>query len=284
MKNNFYKKSFVFAAVLYVTAFMVLFGSLNFKNHLRTAVLPNSSPKIVHATAVNQRQIQQQINKIKAERQAKHRAEIARQKHLIDLARQAKQQRIAEQRRLIKLKEQQNKIAQQQKYQAALAKKKLVQMQQRQQRMQQHLAELKKRNLDTQTEVEKQLQQEIAAKQQQIAAVQTKQELTEINKYRSLIINVIEQNWIIPSKIDKNLSAQLLINLAPGGTVLGVKILKSSGNVALDNSAVTAVWKSSPLPVPSAVNIFNQMRKLHLTVRPEGYVNDIGVRKNGVKA
>lgn len=273
MKNNFYKKSFIFAAILYVAAFIVLFGSLNFKNHLHTAVLPNPSSKIVHATTVNQRQIQQQINKIKAEHQAKHRAEIARQKHLLALAKKARQQRIAEQRRLIKLKEQQNKIAQQRKYQTALAKKKLLQMQQRQQRMQQHLDELKKRNLATQTnEVEKQLQSQIAAKQQQITAAQTEQELTEVNKYKSLIINVIEQNWIIPSKIDKNLSAQLLIDLAPGGTVLGVKILKSSGNAALDNSAITAVWKSSPLPVPSAVNIFNQMRKLHLTVRPEGYL------------
>lgn len=258
MSSNFYRKSVVFAAILYVAAFIVLFGSLNFKNHLHTAVLPNSSPKIVHATTVNQQQIQRQINKIKAERQAKHRAAIARQKHLVALARQAKQQRIVEQRRLAQLK-------QQQEHQIALAKKKMLQMQRQ-------LNQLKKHNLTTQTEVEKQLQAQITAKQQQITTVQTKQELTEINKYKSLIVNVIEQNWIIPSKIDKKLSAQLLIDLAPGGTVLGVKILKSSGNAALDSSAVTAVWKSSPLPVPSAAHVFEQMRKLHLTVRPEGYL------------
>ena len=259
MKNKFYKKAFIFAAILYVVAFIILFGSLNFDNHLRTAISSNPTTKILHATTVNQKQIQQQINKIKMRRRAKRSAEIARQKHLVDLARHAKQQRIAEQRHLSRLKQQQER-------QAALTKKKMLQMQQQ-------LKQLKKRNLVAQTaEVEKQLQTQIAAKQQQITVAQNKQESMEINKYKSLIVNVIEQNWIIPSKIDKKLSAQLLIDLAPGGTVLGVKILKSSGNEALDSSAVTAVWKSSPLPVPNGAHVFNQMRKLHLTVRPEGYV------------
>lgn len=279
MKNYFYKKSFIFAAIAYVVIFIVLFGSLNFKSHLHAAVLPNPSPKIIDATTVNQQQVQQQINKIKAERQAKNRAEIARQKRLVELAERAKRQRIIEQKRLVEL-------AARAKQQRIVEQKRLDQLKQQQARLkeqQEQLERLKKRNLATQTEVEKQLQQEIAGKQQQIQkeivdrqqqiiAEQAKQELTEINKYKSLIVNVIEQNWIIPSKIDRNLSAQLLIDLAPGGTVLGVEILKSSGNAALDSSAVTAVWKASPLPVPSAANIFNQMRKLQLTVRPEGYI------------
>jgi len=258
-ENKFYKKSIIFAIVLYVVVFIILFGSLNNKNNIRTITSANHSAKIMHAVTVNRAQVQRQIRKIKSQQRAKHRAEIAKQKHLAKLAAQAKQL------------QQQNSIA----------KQKLLQMKKQQQQAQQHLAKLKqqhqqaiinKRNLIARDKIEKQLQAQIAAEQKQIDTAQTQQERDAIDKYKALIINVIEQNWIVPQKVDKNLSAQLVIDLAPGGTVLHVKILQSSGNPVLDRSVITAVWKASPLPVPNDLQIFNRMRELHLTVKPEGYL------------
>jgi colicin import membrane protein len=51
--------------------------------------------------------------------------------------------------------------------------------------------------------------------------------------------------------------------------VLNIKLLRSSGDAALDYSARTAVLKSAPLPVPSDPQLFEQFRELRLTVRPE---------------
>jgi len=261
--NKFYKKSTIFAAILYIVVFIIMFGSLNFKHNLYM-MTQNNAPKIVDAVTVNQRQIQRQIHKIKAERLAKRRAEIAHQKHLAKLALQAKQQRIAEQQRLTKLRQQQRKLKRQQKQQTEMAAKKMTQLQQ-------HLVGLrKKRNLAEKVDVEKQLQTQITAEQKQIFSAQNKQMQGEIAKYKALITNVIEQNWIVPPKVNKKLSAQLLINLAPGGTVLNVKILQSSGDAVLDRSVITAVWKASPLPTPNDTRLFDQMRELHLTVKPEG--------------
>jgi colicin import membrane protein len=91
------------------------------------------------------------------------------------------------------------------------------------------------------------------------------------DKYRHLILQAIAQQWIIPPKISKDLETKLTVHLAPGGMVLEVIIVKSSGNPVLDRSAQTAVYKASPLPVPKK-GLFQTFRQINLTVRPEGVI------------
>ncbi len=91
----------------------------------------------------------------------------------------------------------------------------------------------------------------------------------ELDKYKAAILSSIGHHWLVPPGSNKELSCQLLIHLAPGGVVLDVKTVKSSGDEALDHSAQTAVMKASPLPVPSEPTKFNHFRELRLTVRPE---------------
>lgn len=92
------------------------------------------------------------------------------------------------------------------------------------------------------------------------------------DKYRHLILQSIAQQWIIPPEINKHLETKLAVHLAPGGMVLEVLIVKSSGNSVLDRSAQTAVYKASPLPVPKNSGLFNSFRQINLTVRPEGII------------
>jgi colicin import membrane protein len=93
-----------------------------------------------------------------------------------------------------------------------------------------------------------------------------------VDKYKALILQSISQRWLVPTGIDKNLSAELLIRLAPGGTVLDVQVIKSSGVLALDKSARDAVFKASPLPVPEDVAAFDQFRQFVLKVKPNDVV------------
>lgn len=92
------------------------------------------------------------------------------------------------------------------------------------------------------------------------------------DKYRHLILQAIAQQWIIPPEMNKHLETKLAVHLAPGGMVLEVIIVKSSGNSVLDRSAQTAVYKASPLPVPKNNGLFHAFRLINLTVRPEGII------------
>ncbi|MES2997828.1 MAG: cell envelope integrity protein TolA [Pseudomonadota bacterium] len=118
--------------------------------------------------------------------------------------------------------------------------------------------------------VQKLLQEEVnmLAQQQQIAA----RNAATTDKYRHLILQSIAQQWIVPPKLNKHLETKLAVHLAPGGMVLEVIVVKSSGNSVLDRSAQTAVYKASPLPVPKNTALFNTFRQINLTVRPEGVI------------
>lgn len=95
-----------------------------------------------------------------------------------------------------------------------------------------------------------------------------------INKYQALIQQAISEHWVIPPQANKKLYSMLLIRLAPGGVVLDVQIITSSGDTALDNSARAAVYKASPLPVPSDPVAFEPFRQFNLKARPINILNN----------
>lgn len=123
----------------------------------------------------------------------------------------------------------------------------------------------------TQKNVQQLLQQEVTSTEKRTETALRNTATTE--KYRHLILQAIAQQWIIPPDLDKNLETKLVVRLAPGGMVLDVMIVKSSGNTVLDRSAQTAVYKASPLPVPKQTVLFNTFEKINLTVRPKGILN-----------
>lgn len=91
----------------------------------------------------------------------------------------------------------------------------------------------------------------------------------EVDRYKSLILQQIQQNWIVPQNVE-HLSCELRVEVAPGGMVLKVTVTHSSGNEALDRSALAAVNKASPLPVPKNSADFDAFRSFTITVKPEG--------------
>lgn len=124
----------------------------------------------------------------------------------------------------------------------------------------------------------KSLQQQLLNEQNRLASMQSAKMQGVVDKYKALILQSIGQHWIVPNGIDKKLTSQLLIRIAPGGTVLDVQLVKSSGDDALDRSARAAVFKASPLPVPVATDEFEPFRQFILKVRPENVlVTDSGL-------
>lgn len=117
------------------------------------------------------------------------------------------------------------------------------------------------------------LKQQLLAEKLRVEGLRAARMRGEVDRYRALILQVISQNWRLPGVPDKNRYAELLIHLAPGGTVLDVQVTKSSGNVGLDNSARAAVFRSSPLPVPADLSAFEPFRSFLLKVKPENIVS-----------
>ena len=63
----------------------------------------------------------------------------------------------------------------------------------------------------------------------------------DIIRFYNAIKGKIESAWIKPRNIPSNLSCDLKITTNPQGRVVNLKLLKSSGNIRFDNSAMQAV-------------------------------------------
>lgn len=128
----------------------------------------------------------------------------------------------------------------------------------------------------------KSLQQQLLKEKSRVAAVASAAETQKmrgiVDKYKALILQSIGQHWLVPNGVDKSLSSELMIRVAPGGMVLDVRLVRSSGDSGLDSSARKAVFKASPLPVPSDPEEFEPFRQFILKVKPENLLaQDVGL-------
>ena len=250
------------------------------KTALYRAKMAASTVKVVHAVAVNQQAVSQQIAQVKRQQHEKQAAELARINQLKQQVLAAKRRRIAEQARQQKLKADRLRL----KKERIARAKALVLKKQREQRLQKKALEkalalkrLKEKQLEQtraldakqQQLQQKMLQQQMQQDQKQIEKMRAVQMQGVLDQYKGQIIQAIQNQWIVPDSANRTLSCVLLINLAPGGVVLNVKTLTSSGDPVLDRSARVAVFKASPLPVPKDPAVFEKFRALRLTVRPE---------------
>ncbi|MFI4919788.1 MAG: cell envelope integrity protein TolA [Legionellales bacterium] len=219
--------------------------------------------------------LKEEANKIAVARKLQAEEE---KKHLKALA----EQKIVESKRIKELQEQKEKLVQEQKLEkqklAELSKKKTEEKKKADTlKMEQAKAKAEKAHADkaraeqAKAETAKKTQRDAAAAAQRAAqgAANQARIAGEVDKYKALIVNAIGRNWILPENADSSLSSQFRIRLAPDGMVLDVALTRSSGDTLLDRSAQTAIFKASPLPVPTDAETFNLFRDISLTVRPE---------------
>lgn len=91
-----------------------------------------------------------------------------------------------------------------------------------------------------------------------------------IDQYRGLIAHRVETKWNRPLSARAGMTATLRINILPGGEVANVVLAGTSGDPAFDASAIEAVKRASPLPVPDDTTVFSQnFRNFTLKFRPE---------------
>jgi colicin import membrane protein len=93
---------------------------------------------------------------------------------------------------------------------------------------------------------------------------------TAVNEYAGLIKRRVEQVWRIPQGIPSHLGCLVKIELLPSGEVQNIKMVESSGNAIFDNSAITAVKKASPLPLPADPEAAVKFRNFNFRFSPPG--------------
>ena len=87
------------------------------------------------------------------------------------------------------------------------------------------------------------------------AEVEVSKEQQEIAIYAQRIISTIEDAWMKPRNIPENLVANLRLKIRPSGRIIGADLIKSSGNIRFDNSALQAVRRVETF------NFFNSIPK-----------------------
>ena len=87
------------------------------------------------------------------------------------------------------------------------------------------------------------------------AEIEISKEQQEISMYAQRIISTIEDAWMKPRNIPENLVANLRLKIRPSGRIIGVDLIKSSGNIRFDNSVLQAVRRVE------VFNFFNSIPK-----------------------
>lgn len=84
--------------------------------------------------------------------------------------------------------------------------------------------------------------------------------------YQNKIRVKVRGNIVLPPGLGGNPEARFEVDQLPDGTVVDVRLKRSSGDAALDLAIERAIRKSSPLPKPDKAELFN--RSLDLKFRP----------------
>jgi len=71
--------------------------------------------------------------------------------------------------------------------------------------------------------------------------IKADKEQQEISMHAQRIISTIEGAWMKPRNIPEDLVANLRLKIRSTGRIIGVELIKSSGNIRFDNSALQAV-------------------------------------------
>lgn len=250
---------------------------------------------IIKAIAVDEQQVEQEINRLnKIEEKRKEYEIIVKNKLKQEQEKLAKikKQKEIEVKKLNENKKKLAKLEQEKKQEAErLAKIKQQKLAQEQaakeakrQQEEQKLAELKKQELlkKKQEELLKKLKADqennllsslnSEARELEAQRLQQQQSEKEISRILSQHRAKISRNWLRNDiYLSKKLEAKMSIKLDNSGKVLTVNIIKSSGNNAFDISAKNAVLKSSPLAMPEDQKLSKYFNNYVINFSPDSF-------------
>lgn len=252
--------------------------------------------QIIQAVAVKDKEVQQR--KAEAEQRKREAAQRKREKEAARKRDEAKKKREVEKRRKEearqraeaerKRKQAEKKRLTEQRKRREAEEKKRAEKRRRLEEEKQRLAEERRRLEEEHQRMEEKRKREEKEErkrkeaEEQLAALMAAEErerneaarraraLTAAEKYKALIRQKVSRNWAQPPGTETGLQCTVKVRLVPGGEVLDVKVVRSSGNEVFDRSVENAVYKASPLPLPEEKDLFEYFREIEFLFHPEG--------------
>ncbi len=235
------------------------------------------------ARKAEQKRIQEQKRlaelKRKREQEAKRRAELERKKKL-EAKRKAELKRKQEaERKRREEAERKRRAEEKRKAELAAKKKREEEARRKAEEEARRKAEEAKRRAEEEARrkaeeerrkaAEAALKEQLAAEQAALAAEQARRDQRIVDQYIAAIRQKVERNWIQPATSRKGLFCLVQVSLIPGGEVTSVQIVQGSGDAAFDRSVEAAVYRASPLPLPSDARLFDRFRRLTFRFSPK---------------
>jgi colicin import membrane protein len=270
----------IVAGLCHLALFAVLLVRFSFDSSDKKQLVINPDQVPVQAVVINENELKSEIQRLEKLEQKKIDDQLAKERAIKEAEQKIIREKEAEKKRLADAQKQkvaEQKRAEEAKKQAveAAKQKKIAQEKAEKQRVA-DVAKAKaaadlaaKQAADAKIAADK-----LAAAQAAKNAAASAEALREIERYKAMVRQQIMRYWVVQGNLAKQDATKLFVRVAPTGTVLDVKVMESSGNDALDRSAVAAVYKASPLPVPQDPDLFRSFRELRLTLRPDSILSE----------
>jgi len=298
-------RSLYYSLLLHAALITVFVVGIEWKSS--TVIAPASAPQVMNATAVDAKQVADEVKKLKSADEESKRREAERQAEAVRKVKEeeqklarlkeeqaaAKKQKEAENRRL----EEERKQLEIEKEHAAAAKakaeadkkkveeeaKRAAEAEQKRQAeaKAQAEAERKQREEEAKKKAEEEKRKAEAAKAEaalqeamaqeeaeQTAAAQAQADATAIQRYIARLTAAVAAGFVYPPGLPPGLKCMLFVRVIPGGDVVEARVVQSSGNPVFDRQAETAVRKASPLPMPEDPRLANQLREFNFLFDP----------------
>ena len=275
-------KAVVYAVLVHIVVAALLVVSLRW--HQTSRPRPQAKPPAVNATVVDDARVKQEVEAIRKEEARKLEEELAAQRRLEESKRQAdeaEKKRVAEEQRIAELKrkqEDERKRLAEKKRETEEAERKRVAEQKRAVEEAERKREAervrvaeeaeRKREAERRKEAESALREQMAAEEKQREDARAARAMAEVERFTLLIRQRVERAWIRPGTVAAGISCVVRVRLVPGGEVVDARVVRSSGNAAFDRSVESAVYKASPLPLPTDTQMFEYFRELEFTFKP----------------
>ena len=96
-------------------------------------------------------------------------------------------------------------------------------------------------------------------------------EESQINIFSNMIVQFIQSAWVKPQNIQSGLICDLRMNVNKNGRIVDVDLIKSSGNIRFDNSAIKAIRRVETFSFFNKIpyNMYqNNFRNIVITFNP----------------
>lgn len=266
--------AFVYALLVHVLVIAVLVVSVRWHTQPKRVY-----PKVMQATVVQDagakkqiEQLRQQSDKLQALEAEKEKQ--AQREKLADQEKrekQARQQADTEKKKRIELEQQKDaELKRKATDRKKLEDKKSAEAEKKRAAAEQQKKDAEQRHKQAESGLKEQLAAEEKERAQAQAAALAVRQQGEIARFEAIIRQKVERSWTRPASTREGLECTVQVRLVPGGEVLQVTVMRSSGNALFDRSAVNAIYKASPLPVPDDKSMFDHFREFEFKFRPEG--------------